>query len=178
MMWCNLFMKQLCTMIEDHKERKDPEPLMISKNTVKHVLESCGVSEPHVAAFDEQYDTEFGAETQITPKNLIDTKQLRIRTPDVTIQVNPERRDLVETRIIDGTKYILIRADEGVEVNGIQIHIPERGKIALPASISDLFPHIKITEKPLLQIWNNGFSFFNFYAQFFFMKFVHARKYD
>ena len=81
-----------------------------------------------MAAFDEQYDTEFGAETQITPKNLIDTKQLRIRTPDVTIQVNPERRDLVETRIIDGTKYILIRADEGVEVNGIQIHIPEEEK--------------------------------------------------
>lgn len=115
--------EQLCIMIEDHKERKDPEPLMITKNTVKHVLESCGVSESHVTAFDEKYDTEFGSETQITPKNLIDSKQFRIRTPDVTIQVNPERRDLIETRIINGTKYILIRADEGVEVNGIPIHI-------------------------------------------------------
>ena len=53
----------------------------------------------------------------------MDTKRLELRTPDVTIQVNPERGDLVETRIINGAKYILIRADEGVEVNGISVHI-------------------------------------------------------
>ena len=32
-----------------------------------------------------------------------------------------------ETRIIDGARYILIRAEEGVEVNGVQVCIaPER----------------------------------------------------
>ena len=46
-----------------------------------------------------------------------------MRTPDVVIQVNPERSDLVETRVIDGFKYILIRADEGVTVNGVNIAI-------------------------------------------------------
>ena len=46
-----------------------------------------------------------------------------MKTPDVTIHVNPERKDLVETRNIDGTNYILIRAEGGVEVNGIDIHI-------------------------------------------------------
>ena len=39
------------------------------------------------------------------------------------IQVNPERGDLVETRIIDGARYILIRAEESVEVNGVPICI-------------------------------------------------------
>lgn len=53
----------------------------------------------------------------------MDTKQLEICTPDVTIRVSPERSDLVETRVIDGVKYILIRADEGVEVNGVDVHI-------------------------------------------------------
>ena len=43
----------------------------------------------------------------------------------MTIQVNPERSDLVETRIIDGVKYILIRAEEGVAVNGVNIRIQE-----------------------------------------------------
>ena len=48
---------------------------------------------------------------------------IEICTPDVVIRVNPERSELVETRIINGTKYILIRAGEGVEVNGVDIHI-------------------------------------------------------
>ena len=59
----------------------------------------------------------------LSPRNLVDYKQLELRTPDVTIYVNPERGDLVETRIIEGVKYILIRADENVEVNGVNIHI-------------------------------------------------------
>lgn len=117
--------EQLSGMIEEHKARKEPEPLVISKQTVKAVLESCGVSEPRVTAFEEKYDAEFGADTEISPRNIIDTKQFEVRTPDVTIRVNPERSDLVETRIINGTRYILIRADNGVEVNGVNIHITE-----------------------------------------------------
>ena len=37
--------------------------------------------------------------------------------------MNPERSDLVETRLIGGVRYILIRAEEGVEVNGVDIQI-------------------------------------------------------
>ena len=42
-----------------------------------------------------------------------------------TIQVNPERTDLVQTRVIGGVKYLLICADDGVEVNGIQVDLDE-----------------------------------------------------
>lgn len=114
---------QLCGMIEEHKANKEPEPLVISKGTVKRVLESCGVDNSRVAAFEEKYDTEFGAEADLSPRNLVDTKQFEVRTPDVTIHVNPDRSGLVETRTIDGIKYIMIRADEDIEVNGINIHI-------------------------------------------------------
>lgn len=114
---------QLSEMIEEHKTNKEEDPLIISKKTVKGVLESCGVSQSHVTAFEEKYDTEFGANTEISPRNIIDTKQFEVRTPDVTIRVNPERSDLIETRVINGAKYILIRADEGVEVNGVNINI-------------------------------------------------------
>lgn len=114
---------QLNGMIEEHKANKEAEPLVLSKGAVKSVLASCGVSEEHVEAFEGQYDTAFGAETDIRPRNIVDGKQFEVRTPDVTIRVNPERSDLVETRVIDGKKYILIRAEEGVEVNGVNIHI-------------------------------------------------------
>jgi len=114
---------QLRDMMEEHKINKEADPLVISKETTKSVLKSCGVSEAKLAVFDEKYDAQFGAEVELILGNILDTKQLAMRTPDVTIQVNPERSDLVETRMINGVKYILIRADEGVELNGVSIQI-------------------------------------------------------
>lgn len=114
---------QLREMIEEHKANKVEEPLVVDKGTVRRVLEHSGVSEEHVEAFEERYDDAFGADADLSPWNLVDTKQLEITTPDVTIKVSPDRGDLVETRLIDGARYILIRAEEGVAVNGVPIQI-------------------------------------------------------
>ncbi len=115
---------ELCTLIEDHKASHDPEPLAVSKEAVRQVLENCGVSERHVATFSVQFDEQFGTEAQLRPDNLVDSRQFRVRSgEDVVIQVNPLRSDLVETRIIDGRKYILVRAEGGVSVNGVDVDI-------------------------------------------------------
>jgi hypothetical protein len=114
---------QFRNMIEEHKANRVDTPLTVSKDTVKQVLETCGVEDRHVDAFDARYDATFGADTDLSPKNLMDAKQLEITTPDVTIRVNPDRGDLVETRVINGARYILIRAEEDVSVNGVQINI-------------------------------------------------------
>lgn len=114
---------QLREMIEEHKANKVEEPLVVDKGTVRRVLEHSGVSEEHVEAFEARYDDAFGADADLSPRNLVDTKQLEITTPDVTIKVSPDRGDLVETRLIDGARYILIRAEEGVAVNGVPIQI-------------------------------------------------------
>ena len=98
---------------------------MLSKESVKAVLASSGISEEKQAKFSVDYDETFGYEAQLHPRNVIDQKQFEIKTPDVTIKVNPERSDLIETRVIDGIKYILICADESVEVNGVNINIKE-----------------------------------------------------
>ena len=116
---------QLCQRIELHKESKVPEPLMISKEDVKEVLTSCGVSEEHMAKFNVDYDEVFGFEADLHPKNIIDNKRFEIKTPDVSIKVAPDRADLIETRVIGGVKYIMICADENVEVNGVNIHIKD-----------------------------------------------------
>lgn len=116
---------QLCQRIELHKESKVPEPLMISKEEVKEVLQGCGVSQERIAKFSVDYDEAFGFEAELHPKNIIDPKRFEIKTPDVSIKVAPDRSDLIETRIIGGVKYILICADENVEVNGVNINIKE-----------------------------------------------------
>ncbi|MBP3305494.1 MAG: DUF4317 domain-containing protein [Oscillospiraceae bacterium] len=117
---------RLCQRIELHKESRVPEPLMVSKQEVKEVLSSCGVSEPHLAKFSVDYDEAFGFEADLHPKNIIDDKRFEIKTPDVSIKVAPDRADLIETRIIGGVKYILICAEEDVEVNGVSIHIGDK----------------------------------------------------
>ena len=116
---------QLCQRIEMHKEAKVPEALMISKADVKEVLSSCGVSEEHMAKFSVDYDETFGFEADLHPKNIIDNKRFEIKTPDVSIKVAPDRTDLIETRVIGGVKYLLINAEENVEVNGVNIHIAD-----------------------------------------------------
>lgn len=114
---------QLCQCIELHKESKTPETLKVSKEEVKRALVASGVSEERIAKFSVDYDATFGFEAELHPKNIIDNKKFEIRTPDVSIKVDPARSDLIETRIIGGVKYILICADENVEVNGVSIHI-------------------------------------------------------
>lgn len=116
---------QLRQRMELHKESKVPEPLLISKEDVKEVLSTCGVSEEHLAKFSVDYDETFGFEAELHPKNIIDNKHFEVKTPDVVIKVDPTRSDLLETRVIGGVKYIMICADENVEVNGVSIHIGE-----------------------------------------------------
>ncbi len=117
--------EKICTMVDEHKAAKVREPLLISKATVKNVLTDCGVAEEKITAFDEQFDKSFGKRAEVPPKNIINTKQFEVKTPDVVIKVNPERPDLIKTEIIDGTKYIMIRAEDEVTVNGVSINITE-----------------------------------------------------
>lgn len=116
---------QLRQSIEMHKESKVAEPLLVGKELVKSALAECGISENKIAKFSVDYDETFGFEAELHPKNIIDNK-FEIHTPDVSIKVDPQRSDLIETRVIGGVKYIMICADEDVEVNGVSIHIGEK----------------------------------------------------
>ena len=69
------------------------------------------------------YDAAFGFDAQLHPKNIINDKRFEIAMPDISIKVAPEKADLIETRVIGGVKYLLICAEEDVEVNGVRIHI-------------------------------------------------------
>lgn len=116
---------ELCEMIETHKVNKEVEPLALSKGAVKTMLVGCGVADRHVEAFAERYDEAFGADAALPPKNLVETRRLEVDTPDVAIRVAPEKSSLIETRVIDGHRCIVIRADEGVTVNGVPVRIAD-----------------------------------------------------
>lgn len=115
--------EQLKERIEQHKESKDPEPLVLTVREVGAVLQGSGVAEEYVDSFCEKCSEQFGDGAVLNPDNLIDRKRFEIKTGNATISVDPEHSYLVETRIIGGRKYILIPADEGAEVNGLNVRI-------------------------------------------------------
>ena len=119
---------ELSAMIDNHKESREEEPLTVSKTTVKDILRTSGVAEDKLEVFGKKFDESFGENAELSPQNIIDRNKFDLRTADATIKVDPERSEIVETRVIDGTKYILIRADSDVEVNGVNIRIKNKGE--------------------------------------------------
>lgn len=79
--------------------------------------------EVRVQAFRESWEEQFGAGTVLDPANLIDTGKFEVKTSQATVSVDPESSYLVETRVIDGRRYILIPAEEEVEVNGLPVQL-------------------------------------------------------
>lgn len=109
-------------MITEHKESHDPEPLMLDKNDVRRVLRTCGAKDDEMEGFDEKFESGFGERTEIPPQNIIDPKQFELKNSYMTVKMDPQYSFMVDAKVVDGVKYIMIRADEGVEVNGISIH--------------------------------------------------------
>lgn len=115
--------EQLRDRIEQHKEQKDPETLTVSPQEIGAILKGCGVAEDRVADFQARCGQQFGEGAVLNPENIIDSKHFEVKTADASITIDPKRSYIVETRVIDGRKYILIPADEGVAVNGMTVGI-------------------------------------------------------
>lgn len=106
-------------LIEKHKE--EPEPLQLDKTDVRKVFEQSGVSAERMEQFDRNYEETAGEKTSLLAANIAETKKFQIETPDVVIKVNPERSDLIETRMIDGRQCLVIAVDDHIEVNGVNV---------------------------------------------------------
>ena len=109
----------LNNLIEEHKE--EPEPLALDRTDVKKIFEQSGVSNEKMEMFDKNFEETAGEKGRLLASNIAETKKFNIETPDVVIKVNPERADLVETRIIDGRQCLVIPVDDHIEVNGISV---------------------------------------------------------
>lgn len=117
--------EQLTEKIVLHKESRDPEVLTLTTEEVGTMLQSCGVSEEGVTAFREGCQERFGEHAALSPANLIDTGRFEVKTSQATISVDPASSYVVETRVIDGRKYLLIPAED-VEVNGLAVSVNGR----------------------------------------------------
>ena len=113
--------ENLVQQLADRK--KDAAPLEVSRKEIASMLGTCDVPEKELAAFDNEYLKQFGA-VGMQAATIAEPKKFELTTENVTIQVDPTRTDLVETRRIDGKRYILIAVEGEAAVNGVEINIP------------------------------------------------------
>lgn len=119
--------ERLADRITQHKESKSPEPLALTAGDIGAILQDCGISQERIDAFKENCGEKFGENAVLNPANLIDAGKFEVKTSQVTVSVSPEQSYLVETRTIDGKKYLLIPAEEDVEVNGQTVKFEANG---------------------------------------------------
>lgn len=106
-------------IIEESKDTT--EPVIFEKKDVKNILQQSGVSAEKLTQFDEVFENKAGGDKKLVASNLINARSFEVKTPDVVIKINPERLDLMETKIVDGRNSIVIAVSEEVEINGISV---------------------------------------------------------
>ena len=116
--------EQLCARIEAHRESKDPEPLTLSAGEIARILTDNGVPAEKADAFRAECERQYGSAAALNPNNLIESKKFEVATEEAKLHVAPENSSLIEARVINGRKYILIPADAGVTINGLDVTIP------------------------------------------------------
>lgn len=109
--------ENLNELIEQHAD--SPDPLELDKAEVKYLFQKSGVESEQMETFDQQFDAAAGEHTTLLASNVASTKKFEIKTAEITISVNPEFADLIETKVIDGRTCIVIGVDDHVEINGI-----------------------------------------------------------
>ncbi len=118
--------EQICERIAEYKETKDPELQEFTVKDIGAMLAESGVGQERIEAFKAKCTESFGDDAPLLAENIIDSKKFEIKTPQVRISIPPEFSYVVETRMIDGRNYLLIPADEGVEVNGVDVSVKRK----------------------------------------------------
>lgn len=113
--------EKLNDILEEHKLKEIPEPLTLDKGEVKSIFAESGVEEEKLIGFDKNYEKMTGENTTLMAANVVNTSVFEVKTPDVVVKVNPERVDLVQTKLVDGRKCLVIEITDQVEVNGIVV---------------------------------------------------------
>ena len=113
--------EKLNELIEAQKD--EPEPVVLTKPEVKRLLEDCGVAEEKLDTFDQQYELVAGDAPSLMASNIANPRKFEVKTPDVVVKIDPERAELIETKVIDGRKCLVIPMEGEIEVNGICVHM-------------------------------------------------------
>lgn len=109
--------EHLTEMVEETKD--SPDPLVLTKPDVKRLFELSGVPEEKMENFDHTFEAVVGEKVSLLASNIASVRKFNIEAPDVEINVDPERTDLIKTKVINGRACIVVAVNDKIEVNGV-----------------------------------------------------------
>lgn len=141
--------EHLTEMVEETKD--SPDPLVLTKPDVKRLFELSGVPEEKLETFDQTFEAAAGEKASLLATNIASSRKFNIETPDVVIKVNPERTDLIETRVIDGKECLVITVNDHIEVNGVNVRTiaPRQEEEPVPEEVSGSQPAYEDTQEAI-----------------------------
>lgn len=104
-----------------------PEPVMLNKTEVKSLLAESGVELEKLEKFEERFEEKIGEKAFLLAENLANTRAFEVKTPEISIKVSPEYSSLIETKMVDGKKCLVIAISDNIEVNGINVNVNLHG---------------------------------------------------
>lgn len=119
----NTLSQRVRELEQEHKAEHREEDFGVSGDELRLMLDECGVSEERLDAFSQTFEQEFGKGEQVDPAVLLETKTCQVKLPEISIKATAAAADRIETRMIDGVSYLLIRTEGDVEVNGVTVSV-------------------------------------------------------
>ena len=115
--------------VEDKKIEAAGETVYFDKETVRDVFEKSGVSNEKLETFDKKFDEQFEVqktgERQVEAKlfadNVAPVRSFEVRNKSMVLRINSKHTDIIDTKVVDGKKCLVIELTEDMTVNGIPV---------------------------------------------------------
>ncbi|MBQ3517328.1 MAG: DUF4317 domain-containing protein [Lachnospiraceae bacterium] len=99
------------------------EPKTIQKDDMVDLMVKSGLKEEHIPIVEEKFEKAIGEDVKLHLDNVREKKNFEVKTDEMQIKVKSEAADIVEIRVIDGRKCLVIPMNSDIEVNGIMKRI-------------------------------------------------------
>ena len=136
--------------IRNQKLESEGAPVFFDKSSMRDVFERSGVSGESLERFEKRFDDQFDmkrvqrrqiedragdedfdageyyapgvqVEEKLFADNVAPTRSLEVRNHNMVLRVNSKHTDIIDTRIIDGKKCLVIEVTDDLTVNGIPV---------------------------------------------------------
>lgn len=113
--------------VTNKKSEAAGEAVFLDKEVMKDVFKRSGVSEEKLEKFDQKFEEQFDneqnlkVEEKLFADNVAPLRNFEVKNKNMLLRVKSKHTDIMDTRIIDGKKCLVIEITDDMTVNGISV---------------------------------------------------------
>ena len=122
--------------VDNRKSESSGETVFLDKDAMRSVFEKSGVSDDKLASFDRKFDEQFDmkklseneteaptikVEEKLFADSVAPIRNFEVRNKNMVLRVSSKHTDIIDTKVIDGKKCLVIELTEDMTVNGIPV---------------------------------------------------------